>query len=273
MPHLRLAALAALPLLVAGSPLTETESPARTLLSGGEERAYYLHLPKDLGTDAPAPLLVVLHGSGGRGKLMVQAWDDLADQEGFFVVGPSSKNPQLWEAPVDGPAFLHDLVETLKRRYPIDPRRVYLFGHSGGAVFSLQMSLLESRYFAAAALHAGAFSRAEYRLMDKADRKIPLYIVTGTADEAFPLDYVRATRDALRSRQFPVEMTEVRNHTHEYYERARWINRQVWQFLSRHRLPGEPQYEQWGFHPREQPRPSSPRQQSKRGSASSHPGR
>ena len=46
--------------------------------------------------------------------------------------------------------------KTLKSKYPINPRRVYLFGHSAGASFALHMSLMESQYFAAAAIHAGA---------------------------------------------------------------------------------------------------------------------
>ncbi len=47
-------------------------------------------------------------------------------------------------------------LKSLKTKYPINPRRVYLFGHSAGAIFALHMSLMESQYFAAAAVHAGA---------------------------------------------------------------------------------------------------------------------
>lgn len=115
-------------------------------------------------------------------------------------MGPDALDTQGWQVPGDGPDFLHELIEMLKSKHPINGRRVYLFGHSAGAIQALQMSLLEPEYFAAVAVHAGALPSAAYPLMERANRKIPIAIFVGTNDQYFPLPIVRATRDALNSR-------------------------------------------------------------------------
>src|SRR5260370_15465135 len=142
--------------LVALSAAATAKISREAFASGGRSRSYYVAASKRLDPGKPAPLVILLHGSGRDGSSLVEKWEVLADEEGFIVVGPDALNPAYWKAPEDGPAFLRDLVEHLRSRYAIDPRRVYLFGHSAGAGFALQMGLLESRYFAAVAKHAGA---------------------------------------------------------------------------------------------------------------------
>ena len=71
---------------------------------------------------------------------------------------PDAENRQGWSVPGDGPEPLCSLVDHLRQTVPvINARRMYLFGHSAGAVFVLHMAMLESDYFAAGALHAGAW--------------------------------------------------------------------------------------------------------------------
>ncbi len=148
--------------------------------------------------------------------------------------------------PVDGPDFLHDLVESIKSKYTIDPRRVYLFGHSGGAIFALYMSLFESQYFAATAIHAGALHKQDPAI-GLAKRKTPIAIFVGTRDPLFPLEDVRGTRDDLTSQGFAVELTEVPGHDHNYYDLASKVNQSAWGFLKKHQLNEDPQYEQYNW--------------------------
>jgi poly(3-hydroxybutyrate) depolymerase len=184
------------------------------ITSNGKTRAYYLYVPKLVKASTPAPLLVTLHGSGHNGLSLVEKWTDIADKEGLIVAGPDSSNPAVWSTPSDGPDFIHEVVEALKAKYTIDPRRVYLFGHSAGACFALQLGLLESQYFAAIAIHAGALREGQYGMIGYADRKIPMGIWVGTIDPMFPLLAVRETRDQLKAHGLPVEMTEIPNHNH-----------------------------------------------------------
>src|SRR5678815_1202810 len=132
------------------------------ITSNGRERPYYLYVPAT--AKGPAPLIVMLHGSNRTGITLVEKWKDYAKKEGIIIAGPDASNLRGWGWPQDGPDFLRDLVEELKSKYPVNPRRVYLFGHSAGAIFAIQMSLMESQYFAATAIHAGALLKDDLGL-------------------------------------------------------------------------------------------------------------
>jgi predicted esterase len=216
-----------------------------TITSGGRKRSYYLFVPDTV--KASAPLVVLLHGSGSNGRVLIEKWQDLAAKEGFIIVGPDSEDPSAWVLGKDGPDFLHDLVEALKAKHPINPRRVYLFGHSGGAVFGLVMSTVASEYFAAVAVHAGAFrSKTEFEMIGSAKRKIPIAIWVGTSDPFFSLREVRATRDAFGAKDIAVQVNEVPGHDHNYYGIASRINASAWEFLKQVELSAEPKYSQYG---------------------------
>jgi len=216
-----------------------------TMTSGGQKRSYYLFVPDNV--KAPAPLVVLLHGSGHNGRSLIDKWQDLAEKEGFIIAGPDSADPSAWVLGKDGPDFLHDLVEGLKSKHPIDPRRVYLFGHSGGAVFGLVMSTVASEYFAAVAVHAGAFrSKTEIEMIANAKRKIPISIWVGTVDPFFSLREVRATREAFAAKDIVVQVNEIPGHDHNYYGISGSINASAWEFLKRVELSAEPKYSQFG---------------------------
>jgi len=219
-----------------------------SILSNGQERTYYLFVPKTVSPSTPVPLLVTLHGSGRNGLSLVEKWKSIASNEGVIIVGPNSQDPKRWATPVDGPEFLHELTEALMKKYSINPRKVYLFGHSGGAVFALIISLMESEYFAATAIHAGSLRQAEgTSVIKQAKRKIPLKIFVGTQDEYFPLTEVRATRDELNANGFAVQLVEIAGHNHWYYDMAPKINRDAWEFLKDEELRADPRYNHYDF--------------------------
>src|SRR5215212_8836120 len=237
----------ALTLLLLSSLLcsAKDEITKELITSNGKTRAYYLYVPATV--KAPAPLIVMLHGSNRTGVTLVEKWKDYAKKEGIILAGPDATNLRGWASPQDGPDYLHDLVEELKSKYPINPRRVYLFGHSAGASFALHMSLMESQYFAAAAIHAGALSSQDTGLIELATRKIPISIQVGDTDEFFPLKIVRATRDGLKEAGFPVELIEIENHDHWYYDKAAKFNQTAWDFLKKYELDAEPKYQKYNW--------------------------
>lgn len=234
-------------IILGSSPVFAQDVQKQVTQLGGKARAYYLFVPDKLTKDQPVPLLLLLHGSGRNGFSLVEKWKDLAKKERIIVVGPDAINPQIWSTPVDGPDFLHDLVTDLESKYPIDPRRVYLFGHSAGACFALYMALYESEYFAATAIHAGALNSEDEVIVERAKRKIPIYIAVGTVDQFFPLSGVRATRDMLNQNGFNALLIEMPGHDHWYYDLAPKINAAAWAFLKEQKLAGEPRYVQYSF--------------------------
>jgi predicted esterase len=209
--------------------------------SGGRKRTYYLFAPASLKPSAP--LVVLFHGSGRDGNSLVERWKELAASEGFVLAGPNSRDSSGWRTPDDGPEFIHDLVEALKAKYSLDARRVYLFGHSAGAVFAIQLALTQSEYFAAAAVHAGAWrEEREFKALAEAKRKTSLAIIVGDRDPFFPLDAVRATEAAVKGGGHEVEVTVMKGHDHWYYDLAPGINRNAWDFLKGKSLDADPKY-------------------------------
>lgn len=231
-------------------PLQATSSPGKivkeTIDVNGKERSYYLFVPKTVSASDQAPLLVTLHGSGSDGRSLVEEWKDLAGKEGIIILGPNALSTTGWSLQEDGPGFLHEVIEAIKAKLPINPRRVYLFGYSAGAVYALQLSMLESEYFAATSVFAGAMPQSSYPRIDKAKRKIPISIFAGTDDPFFPIATVRATRDALKGRGFLVQLKEIwendSGNDHAYRPVAYAVNRDSWKFLKNHQLDADPRY-------------------------------
>jgi predicted esterase len=189
-------------------------------------------------------LVLLLHGSGHDGKSLIDPWQGLATSEGIVLVAPSASNPQAWRIPQEGPEYFHDLLESVRAaHHEVDERRMYVFGHSAGAIHGLDLGLLESEYFAAVAVHAGVVSPEVAPILPQVARKIPMAIWVGTNDAFFPLATVRNTRDLLRGSGFDVALTEIPNHTHDYYGSSGSIDAQVWAFLRQYKLDGPPKYQ------------------------------
>ena len=234
---LRLAVACALPLsLLAASAGITKES----ITLDGTRHEYFLFVPDRAAGSGPPPMLVLLHGSGHDGRSLADPWKKLAAQEGLILVAPSSQNPAVWQSPLDGPKALIAIADAVKEQYGADPNRIYLFGHSAGAVFSLYMSVWEPQYFAAIAIHAGsttANDESELRTaLPALARKTPIQIQVGTRDPFFPLPQVRATRDLFSASGFTVELREIPGHDHNYYVVSDRINRDAWAFLRERRL-------------------------------------
>jgi len=236
------AALLTFVFALAAPPVSAASIESRKVVSRGKKRTYALYVPASVAADKPGPLLVAMHGSTSNGKTMLERWTDIADAHGMIVAGPDAADNKMWVSPQDGPLFLKDVVDDVAKTHPIDGRRMYLFGHSAGANFALQMAMLESEFFAAAAIHAGAVSSDYYSVFDAATRKIPMAIYIGTRDQFYPIDVVRGVHEALDKRGFDQLYKEIPDHDHNYKAVAPEINKEIWDFFAAHPLPADPRY-------------------------------
>lgn len=219
-----------------------------TFKSGDQAVAYFLYVPKGVSVETPAPLLLLLHGSGRDGRTMIDEWKKQADKERIVLAGPNAQDPRGWYLPADGPGLVCALLSDLQRTLPVNPRRTYLFGHSAGAVFGLYLAMLESHYFAAAAVHAGAWRTQEERqAAGWCERKIPVAIFVGERDAFFPVDAVKATEAALKEEQVPVQVEIIANHDHNYYALSGRINESAWGFLKPRELTAAPKFSEHTF--------------------------
>lgn len=157
-------------------------------------------VPKGYSEAAQVPLVMLLHGytpSGAEQDAYFKL-GALADEYGFIFVAPdgtienSEEKNRFWHAgeknccnfhgaTVSDSAYLKALIEALQNRYSIDPKRVYVSGHSNGGFMSHRLAYDYPETIAAiAALNGSAPLH-----WNKAKPASPVYIlhIHGTADE------------------------------------------------------------------------------------------
>lgn len=127
---------------------TDQESAASakyTITSGGRERTYILHLPKNYERHSEWPLIVAYHGRGSTGT-EIEGFSGLSSLPAVVAypngeIGTGAGYRQAWQgapyAPpgVDDVAFTSDLLDRLQSDYCVDPTRTYATGKSNGAGF------------------------------------------------------------------------------------------------------------------------------------------
>ncbi|HVY05195.1 MAG TPA: PHB depolymerase family esterase [Burkholderiales bacterium] len=140
--------------------------------TGGRERSYIVHVPKDTFAN-PWPVVLNFHGSGSSaaGQQAYTRMDQTADREGFLVVYPNGtgilRNRLLtWNAgnccgyaldnKVDDVGFVRALLDDLAKHADIDRSRVYATGLSNGAMMSYWLAIQAPELIAAIAPVAGA---------------------------------------------------------------------------------------------------------------------
>lgn len=135
------------------------------VLTGGQKRAYLLHVPKKLPTNRPVPLVICLHvfAVWPAHVMRLSHWNQLADEFGFLVVYPRGSGfPFRWrcggsfgrpEGQVQDVQFISDLIDQLQREYQIDETRIYANGLSNGG----GMAFLLAASYRSASRHSGAW--------------------------------------------------------------------------------------------------------------------
>ena len=208
-----------------------------TFIYNGVQRTFFCLIPSAPDAQALLPVVVLLHGSDHVGLEMTDAWRGLASQEGLILVAPNSLHTEVWNLQSDSPAFLHATVQQVAAQHPIDLKRIYLFGHSGGANYAIVLALIDSGYFAAVGAHAGSLDPDNDKLFEYARRKTPIALWVGNQDPLFPVTTVMATRDAFAAHGFPVQLTVIPNHGHFYEEVSKQVDQEAWEFFRRNALP------------------------------------
>jgi polyhydroxybutyrate depolymerase len=180
----------------------EAKTATLTVTVAGEPRIVIVHSP----ANAPPPLALVLnlHGSGGSAadQEAYSGMDQAADAHGFLVAYPQGAialgsgfawnvpgQPLLGGQPVppdaaDDVAFIAQAIASIEEAYPIDPKRVYAAGMSGGARMASQLGCDLSTVVAAVAPVAGL----RFPSPCSGGRPVPVIAFHGTADTVNPYD-------------------------------------------------------------------------------------
>ena len=182
------------------APPAAAPEPPGGLRSGslewqGRTRTFLWHRGR-AAADGPAPLLVVLHGSGGSGAEMaaVSGFDTLADRAGLVVAFPDGV-ARTWadgrgttpsdRAGVDDVGFVRRLVGRLKADTAVDPAQVYAAGYSNGGMM-VQRLALEAPDLLAAGASVGAGLPERLAARRPARPAPPLLLIHGTEDPVVP---------------------------------------------------------------------------------------
>jgi polyhydroxybutyrate depolymerase len=116
-----------------------------------DERPFELIVPAAYA-GAPTPLVILLHGYGATGP--TQSWymrlAPGADRLGYILATPDGRvdatGQHFWNATdaccnyygsdTDDVAYVNAIIDDVSARYNIDPKRVFLVGHSNGGFMS-----------------------------------------------------------------------------------------------------------------------------------------
>src|SRR5487761_2599433 len=226
----RLCALALLPGAAASGQVSQD-----TFKFHDSAYRYSVFTPEDLSASEQLPALLLLHGAGGRGIDMLNAWKELAGLERIILVAPDFPLDARFETTI--PRLFPALMDAVKRERHFNPRRVYVFGYSAGGYCAYDAATLASTYFAAAGVFAMVISPEYDNIVLQAKRKTPIAIYIGDRDPNFTLSQTRRTRDLLLANQFPVHYVELPRRDHSYGAVSAQVNADAWKFMSKYSLP------------------------------------
>jgi len=144
-------------------------------------RSYTIYIPSTWTPNVVSPLLIALHGLSGWDLQLMDntAFNNLAEANNFIVVYPNGTGEKLgdrgirsWNggqvgwcttgncppsqiSKIDDVGYISNLIDDVSSRYPIDPKRVYLTGHSNGSQLAQRLACQLSNKITAVAVVAG----------------------------------------------------------------------------------------------------------------------
>ncbi|MDB4931913.1 MAG: hypothetical protein JWM10_4397, partial [Myxococcaceae bacterium] len=152
----------------AGSPADVPAATARLIAA----RPYRLVVPDANVPATPSPLLIILHGYGVSGsvqELFFRMTREANTRGVLYAIPdgtPDASMRRFWNATdaccdfghvgVDDVAYLDAIIDDASARYAVDPRRIFLIGHSNGGFMAHRMACERANRIAAIVSLAGA---------------------------------------------------------------------------------------------------------------------
>jgi pimeloyl-ACP methyl ester carboxylesterase len=195
---------------VPASVIRSYESRTRVLSLQGARPVslWYRFLPPSRSGTRAVPLVVYLHGAGGRGSDNVRQLDSvpsvlcersMRDLYPCAVLAPQCPEPWSWSQWLDADTDLIDgvlrMIDDVLTDSRIDPSRIYLVGISMGGFGTWEMAMRAPERFAAVLPFCGGGDESRVaRLVDT-----PLWAIHGADDTVVPAEQTRIMIEALRA--------------------------------------------------------------------------
>lgn len=165
-------------------------------------RPYQTHIPPGYEMSKPTPLVILLHGYSASGALQESYFklSDVADTKTFLLAYPDgtldASGNRFWNATdaccnfagakIDDVAYVDAIIEDMSKKYNVDPKRVYLVGHSNGGFMSHRTACDLSPRIAAIVSLAGAVWKDASKC--KPTSPVSILEVHGNADMTISYD-------------------------------------------------------------------------------------
>ena len=160
--------------------------PGLHLLGLASERDAVLYVPAGLPTARPAPLVLLLHGAGGKAEHGIALLQPLADAAGLLLLAPPSRG-RTWDMILGGYgpdiAFIDRALAQVFGRHAVDAARVAVGGFSDGASYALSLGLANGDLFP----HVLAFSPG-FMAPATLNGQPRVFVSHGMRDEVLPID-------------------------------------------------------------------------------------
>jgi len=191
---------------------------------------YLLYLPEDYDeSEQRWPLLLFLHGAGKRGHnlekvrgcgppLLIDSGKPLS----MIVVSPQCPKNIGWQ-----PELLKELLDEMSKRFSVNPRQVFVTGHSMGAYGTWALAASDPERFAAAAPICGGGD------VNQADRlaKVPIWAFHGGKDETIPPKASQEMVDAIQALGGNAKLTIYPDEGHNSTSRLVYHEGQLYEWL------------------------------------------
>ncbi|HWQ54093.1 MAG TPA: alpha/beta fold hydrolase [Bryobacteraceae bacterium] len=151
------------------------------------DQPYRILVPAAYDGTRPFPLVFALHGTGGTEATMIDgpqygkgALKRAAERSGALIVSPFGRG--VTEFRGIGENDILSVLADVRRRYRVDPDRIYLTGHSMGGTGSAYLAMRHPDVFAAAAPLAAAYS---FPWLAANLKQVPSWWIMGAADDHY----------------------------------------------------------------------------------------
>ena len=199
------------------------------LLEGANEiMPYRVYVPKGYASAKPTPLVIALHGLGANEDSFFDSYSQLppqlAEKHGFLMAAPLGyRSDGFYGSTIMGAGDAasrrrveyseKDVLEVLARMkaaYTVDESRIYLIGHSMGAIGTWALAAKYPQIWAALVPFSGVGNPATAEQM----KQIPQFVVHGDADNTVNVSGSRNMVAALKKAGANVTYVEVAGGSH-----------------------------------------------------------
>ena len=129
--------LALCPMLLRGQPEVAGRLLEKVICEADESQSYALYVPSNYTADKEWPVLFCFDASA-RGLMPVDRLRVAAEKYGYLVAGSLTSRNGPWAA---NSIAAQAMVKDVSTHFPIDPRRIYTTGVSGGARVATALAL------------------------------------------------------------------------------------------------------------------------------------